>query len=163
LDARCADVDYKGGGFAMGEAVGCVSSWLCQAMNNYAYAASTPVLPSQKAGTSQSSNAICIALSLDFALVLPGSLISNGLSLIGFSPSSTPSISASAFPFSLSPFVLGSLGRGPVSLDVMAYSHNLAAVSQSCTHSSDVTPPSGFNISRCESGVCRSFSPNRVL
>ena len=127
---------------------------------------STPVLPNQNAGVPQLSIAISTHLSRDFWLVLPGSVMRTGLSLIDLSCSSTFSISTSiCSPFcavpSLRPFFRGFEDFGLINLLVTLYSQSLLATSQSATQSSVPSPASGCLISRCGIGLCNAFSPKR--
>ncbi len=122
-----------------------------------AHAESTPLLASQKAGAPQFSMAISIGFSLPLPVFQPVSVMSSGFSSRGFSCVSTPSISClSSSVFSLSPLVRGLLALALVSLEVMAYSHRLVAVSQSSTMPFFEI---GLPISMLGEGVCIAFSP----
>ena len=95
-------------------------------------AARTPFLASQKAGQPQFSIAISTPFSRSLPAFQPVSVMSSGFSASGFSCSSTPSIVTSS-PGSLRPFEASGVGFVFVSREVIAYSHNSAAVSQSST------------------------------
>jgi len=133
----------------------------------WTYAASTPVLPSQKAGAPQSSSAISMHFARFFAEFQAGSDMSNGCSLMGFSCSSIPSMATSPSPSaglspssvsSLRPFFAAGVGRAPVNREVMLYSHSLEAASQSSTMPSESY---GLRISMFGRGLWMAFSPKR--
>ena len=120
----------------------------------------TPLRASQYAGEPQLSIAISMPRSLSFPAFQPVSVMSIGLSLNGFSCSSTPSIFTSSFSVSFKPLLASGLGFAFVSRDVIAYSHKFAAVSQSSTVPSfDMT----FLIEILGNGVCIELSPKRIL
>jgi hypothetical protein len=140
------------------------SAFVSRAIEDSTYAANCPVFARKKAGTPHSSIAISIVFSLAFCGFQPGSLINKGYSPSTLSCSSVCSAAPSAMaesPFSslssFSPFLLGGVCREPVNLDVMLYSHNLVAVSQSSTTPSLLN---GLRISMSGRGRWIAFSPN---